>query len=40
MLVSEVNNSIHFAFHFLAINEDGVTSVRNLNKKKKRTKIN
>lgn len=34
MLVSEVNNGIHFALHFLAINEDGVAAVRNLKKKK------
>lgn len=30
MLVSEVNNGVHFALHFLAINEDGVAAVRNL----------
>lgn len=35
MLVSKINYDIHFAFHFLPIDKDIVTPVRNLEKKKK-----
>lgn len=38
MLVSEINYDIHFAFHFLSIDKDIVTSVRNLKKKGEREK--
>lgn len=39
MLVSEINYDIHFAFHFLSIDKDIVTSVRNLKKRRKRKKL-
>ena len=34
MLVSKINYDIHFAFHFLPIDKDILTPVRNLEKKK------
>lgn len=40
MLVSKINYDIHFAFHFLPIDKDIVTPVRNLGKKKWRKKKN
>lgn len=41
MLVSKINYDIHFAFHFLPIDKDIVTPVRNLGKKNGgRKKIN
>lgn len=38
MLVSKINYDIHFAFHFLPVDKDVVTSVRNLQIKRRRKK--
>lgn len=39
MLVSKINDDIHFAFHFLPIDKDIVTSVRNLEIKRRRKSL-
>lgn len=39
MLVSKIDYDIHFAFHFLPIDKDIVTSVRNLKEGERKKKL-